>query len=95
MLAACPSPCSSGIVANAGCAVEVCRYYILYYIIPLRLCVCVCRPAGAAPHGGVLCVRRGGEGGHRGVGGGEVQPESDGVHHLQRDHPPQLPEGEA
>lgn len=51
-------------------------------------------PAGAASHSRVFRVWRGGEGGHGGLGGGEVQPLSDGVHHLQRDHPSQLPEGE-
>ena len=49
--------------------------------------------AGAAPYSSVLCVRRSGEGGHGGLGGGEVQPLPHGVHHLQRDHPPQLPQG--
>lgn len=59
---------------------------------PSLLSVFLCT-ASVASHGGVFCVRRGREGGHGGLGGGEVQPVSDGVHHLQRDHPPKLPEG--
>lgn len=50
--------------------------------------------AGVASHSRVLCVWRGGEGGHGGLRGREVQPLADGVHHLQRDHPPQLPQGQ-
>ncbi len=50
--------------------------------------------ARVASHGGVLRMRRGGEGGHGGLGGGEVQPLSDGVYHLQRNHPPQLSQGD-
>lgn len=49
--------------------------------------------ARVASHGCVLRVWRGRKGGHGGLSGGEIQPVSDGVYHLQRDHPPKLPEG--
>lgn len=50
--------------------------------------------ARVASHSRVFCVWRGGKGGHGGVCRREVQPLPDGVHHLQRDHPPQLSEGD-
>lgn len=55
--------------------------------------LCGVRAAGSAPHSGVCGVQGGREGGHAGGGGGQVQLHADGVLHLQRDRPPQLPQG--